>query len=123
MSKKSWKEEFYPISAMQIAMDTLHEPKRSLDRVLLEHSIRKWTGIRPTNLAKHNIRYSLPISVDASSCSLCRVYYTHGNDCDGCPLMTKHGPCDRENGPFQSAMRKNDPEPMIKALKRALKKL
>lgn len=123
MSIKSWKEEFYPVSAMQVARDTPREPKRSLDRALLEHSIKKWIGLRSTNIDKHGIRYGVPIVIDASSCSLCRVYYTHGNDCDGCPLMTKQGPCDRENGPFRSSMRNGEPEPMIRALKRALKKL
>lgn len=44
MTIATWKEEFYPVEA-----------DRTLRKDALPHSIRKWEGLRPENLAKHNL--------------------------------------------------------------------
>lgn len=86
MSADTWFDEFYPISAQEIA-------RRSNDpMVLTQHSLQKWKGFLPENLKKHDISSTDEIDVegDASSCSLC-VKYTVDIDaekrCKRCPLF------------------------------------
>lgn len=85
MSLKSWLDAFYPIPADEVSKEDA-----------LEHSIRKWKGLLPVNLAKHQVLYrweevqsrdesGLPIS--ASSCALCRHWYDADSGCPECPLV------------------------------------
>jgi len=74
MSIKTWKTEFYPIAAVQLA--------NSLDSVCIEHSIQKWKGLLPKNLQKHGLKKDhftisdskSEFNFDANSCALCHKY-------------------------------------------------
>lgn len=45
MSIKTWKEEFYPV-----------KPRKSMTtKEAIEHSLRKWEGLRKSNLKKHGL--------------------------------------------------------------------
>lgn len=107
MSLESWKQEFYPMKANQTSVDDA-----------LDHSIRKWEGLQPENLAKHGVhlwrQYSAGfyrvveigqeghpehdrVRIDASTCALCIHFdYDSGslNGCGDCPLGQVRGvPC------------------------------
>lgn len=136
MSLQTWKEEFYPIAAK--AMEKL---KASDDLSLLNHSLKKWIGLRKENLEKHGIIYSKSmnalynsedfigtigassISINGSSCSLCQRY---GNSCHSCPLKESRGTsCDADIeetlSPWGEWIFNENPEPMILALQEAIK--
>ena len=116
MSAKTWKKEFYPKAPT----------KKMTFLEATEHSLRKWIGLRYTNRALHHINVSLAgnlendkdvqfLSIDSSSCALCKVV---DSNCENCPifLLTKDT-CDISRGNFHSAfgawMDDVDPEPMI----------
>lgn len=91
MSIDSWIEEFYPISAEDIA-------KRSDDPlVLTKHALQKWKGFLPENLEKHKIGPDdeLEIEGDVSSCALCQKYMEDDEyNCKRCPLFQlRHTKC------------------------------
>jgi hypothetical protein len=132
MSKKSWKEEFYPVAISKV--------KSEIDSI--KHSLQKWIGLRKKNLKKHGIEegsnnyayaYWYPIWIDMTTCALCRnfcceeEYFNSKNNkggCSACPLF-KHlkERCDcKKSSPYMIWEKRNDPEPMIKALKACLKK-
>lgn len=105
MSLQSWKEEFYPVDAEDV-------PKEQA----VAHSIRKWQGLLPENLAKHGVEWAGEHSdrlreiaetddrfiVGASTCALCCHYDDRDNDnadpCVSCPLSRVRGDveCDAE---------------------------
>ena len=114
MSFKSWCKEFYPISATdRVALS--NDPV-----TIVEHSLQKWTGLRPENLKKHNMVFKdgmvqarrgtgAGLYVDDSSCSLCQKYIDHchpSHSCAKCPLYQARGrvPCYETKG-----REKNDP--------------
>ena len=93
MSLESWKEEFYPYDA------TLVEQGDEA----LNHSILKWEGLKPGNIAKHGLKMNKQwltesdekkMSINGGCCSLCQAY-----DCDSCPLAEARGgyPCDEKD--------------------------
>lgn len=126
MSIKSWKKEFYPITARQAA-------EQSRVRAT-EHSLRKWIGLRKSNLNRHELfvgdyesdiqdeNESFPIR--SISCALCEKF-DQGKNCTECPLFESRGGvrCDSPatNSPFTCWTLDNNPAPMIKALRKALK--
>ena len=80
MSLASWKAEFYPISASEVVP--------GLDSI--EHSLRKWIGALPENVAKHECNYEYHIIMeddipydsivfDSDSCALCMHYKCDSN--------------------------------------------
>lgn len=106
MSKETWLKEFMPRTADEVATQHPTDAPR-----LIAHSLRKWIGRRPANLARHDIYVShgdtadLPTTFHAEDCSLCIAYYIpqgertpneeHG--CHHCPLFEVLGrPCDEE---------------------------
>lgn len=118
MSMQSWKNEFYPISASEAAEYFRNGDLSEHD--VTEHSLRKWRGLRPENLAKHGIVRSTSagscigdpsekpggvmldwFGVDAGTCSLCQVYdpeevydEVSGDcvvECNDCPLFLSRG--------------------------------
>lgn len=120
MSLATWKKEFYPVTA-----------KRCSKKNALAHSLQKWLGLRGKNLAKHGLhiskwwsaiiqedeRQSLPISL--STCALCHwatdrktqdISYNYR-----CPL----GGC---RNAWTAWRNDNDPEPMIKLLRKCIRK-
>jgi hypothetical protein len=111
MSLESWKAEYYPVPADQCP------PEQAV-----EHSLRKWIGLRRENLERHGMRAmseditdaqtSEWFRIGASTCSLCETHTI----CRGCPLLA--GQCvDGMNAWWDD----HDPEPMIAALEAALK--
>lgn len=124
MSIKTWKDEFYPIEASEVEDD---------DVKLLEHSIRKWEGLRQENLDKHGVvqkcahsiikdRDGDYFSIDTTTCTLCCHYYDDKTDCKNCPLTQYlEKPCDCDNdSPYCIWCDTGDPEPMLEALKETL---
>lgn len=131
MSIRTWKEEFYP--------------KRSCDtdeHEAIDHSIRKWIGLRPENLAKHKVVWDGDYGclrdapgdmafVDSSTCALCHHFRgmeqdEWGESCSGCPLfeVRDRAQCDsarmnEDDAPYFQFMHGRDPEPMIVDLLRA----
>lgn len=131
MSMKSWREEFYPVRAFDCD-----------EAGALDHSIKKWLGLRPENLARHDLivlgenmksiyskfEYDRPLlGIDGSTCALCKHYVDvpDAADCAGCPLYLELGcvPCDSRKAypepPYRVWIKTGDPEPMIDALLRA----
>jgi len=123
MSIKSWKEEFYPVTAKEVNT-------YGTDKELIEHSLKKWNGLRKENLEKHQIakgHYSLSdiekeyFSADGGSCALCQRY---DDNCEGCPLEkvrgsvacsdeTKNEDIANTRSPWHEWTHNDNPEPMI----------
>lgn len=127
MSVKTWKKEFYPISAKS--------PKTKLGAI--KHSIKKWRGLTIENLKKHDVETSKYFScirdpkevfiIDAGSCALCNLYLYPNNDmerkCLECPLYSilNKKSCDvGMRSPYAIWADKKNPNPMIHALETAL---
>jgi hypothetical protein len=131
MSLKSWKEEFYPVSAKRCGGSDL---KR------VQHSLQKWRGLTKANLQKHGVKYcggdivedvykdcnweETLFYVDATSCALCVKYLNRGGGCEGCPLvLVRRGgePCDRpyERSPYSKWEEEGKAQPMISLLEKA----
>ena len=108
-------KEFYPTPATKMSR-----------REALEHCIRKWEGVLPKNLKKHEVLYSSHEIIDgddddyflqfnSDTCALCTLY-GHSWHCDGCPIKKS---CNLGSAHINSA---DDPKPMLRVLKAALKK-
>ena len=123
MSLKTWMAEFYPAPA-----------RDALKEQAVEHSLRKWIGLRKENLERHGIVDAEPYSIgtmhiDASSCALCKHYWSLNDEhaCVMCPLAIVRGgvSCDCPtaeeglSGPLSVWRSRCDPEPMIAWLKKA----
>ena len=136
MSLESWKTEFYPISASDIAT------RQGITNVdLTIHALRKWIGMLPTNLKKHDLRQDLctlhddensdRFKLDSNSCSLCQLHLSSAG-CYTCPLAKVRGVvrCDNRTreevntnvmSPWDRGISPNpDPVPMINYLLQAL---
>ena len=137
MSLKTWKAEFYPKPPR----------KRMTKREAIEHSLRKWKGLRGKALQRHKVAISVDAVIDArdldlvvreqdcleidmDSCALCAKYFNEegysflseeDSSCDKCPLAKLLGTsCDNRGGPYRTWRDTGDPEPMIRALKALL---
>lgn len=124
MSLKTWKKEFYPVSASKI--------KKSDWIGAIEHSILKWEGAKPKSLKAHGlvkVDGFISLADDAagkdfyfgdSSCALCRITKTN---CDICPITIATGvTCVAlEIGVYRAWRQNSDPKPMLKALKKTLR--
>lgn len=124
MSLKTWKKEFYPVEASEMADKS--------DVKCIEHSLRKWEGALKKNTKKHEVEYvnhevrktrydSECLEFRGVSCALCRKH-SRNADCGECPLVAANGGkrCDAP-GRSVYANSSNDPRPMIRLLKKALK--
>lgn len=117
MSKDTWLKTFYPKPAAAVPADEA-----------VEHSLRKWIGLRDVNKRAHRIP-KIPIVVGADSCALC-CHYQFPDDCGRCPLAYARGgaACDELHplldihgpAPWQEWVTHNNPEPMIYWLTQAL---
>lgn len=131
MSLSSWKKEFYRTPADKVSK-----------KYALRHSLKKWIGLEPSNLKKHNVilvdgnvvvnrsykyidRYYLDdvanLGIDASSCALCQHFYS-GSECIGCPLADAGFCCIKNESPYEKFVDGESATPMIRALEKALKK-
>lgn len=129
MSVQTWESEFYPSPADEAS---------GSEREALDHSLRKWIGLRPENLERHGLRRFdrkltdglYRFDVDSTSCALCE---RHSMVCDTCSLTEANGgfSCDGidcrgleegEEGPdhYGEFLISGDPEPMIKLIQKAI---
>lgn len=116
MSAEDWIKEFYPINADEVK-----------EADALDHSIQKWKGLLPENLAKHGLT-DAPIFIDDTTCALCALYMDLDldNECEKCPLSQARGgvSCDLEMndedvGPYERYLILNEVRPMLTWLLRA----
>lgn len=137
MSLETWKQEFYPVSAEEAVVDAI---------TAVDHSIKKWEGLRPNTLANHQICTSASnrrigeftslhdidshFIIAAETCALCVLneYRCDGKyyGCDMCPIVEVTGrPCDgsfyddddeEDVSPWNIWLLTADPEPMIALL-------
>jgi len=132
MSIETWKAEFYDIPAEAYAL----QDDDALGLSPVEHSLKKWRGLTPENLAKHGVKHKIGDSVllddegttfvvDSDSCALCQLYLD--TRCNGCPLFLARGyvSCDDEMdneflNPYYKFVDEGNPEKMIMWLERAL---
>ena len=133
MSIESWSKKFYPIEASKVK--TVKEAIR--------HSLRKWRGLRKNQLSLHglekkayretkfiikvgNVGDDIVFWVDDETCALCHMFMDMEGDgdrcdrCDRCPLCEGKDGCEDE---FEEWVQDDNPEPMIKALEKCLRKL
>lgn len=123
MSLETWKAEFYPETTVKAA-------KRG-DSAAVEHSLRKWEGLRPANLERHGMvtsefgprifeqkNHLMKFGVAADTCALCQLHYE--KECCTCPLAKVRGdvPCDDETkdevrSPWGEWTHNRNPSPMI----------
>lgn len=131
MSLKTWRQEFYPEPASRAR-------RRSWEWTV-RHSLRKWEGVLPKNLRKHDLarntfficeKRGKEFALGRATCSLCEKVssYSPSNfiDCELCPLSAVRVPCGRSGSPWYQATL-GDPggeatvRPLLKALEDALK--
>lgn len=134
MSLKTWKEEFYPVDAESVSEEDA-----------LDHSLRKWIGLKPENLKKHGVfkvsgwrsivdkndEYDSML-IDGVSCSLCKFYLGDEVDsqCESCPLTAQRGgrACDEStepgsyfnDSPYANFTERDDPQAMIDLIQGAI---
>lgn len=100
MSLYSWKKEFYPVEATVVPI-----------KDALAHSLKKWEGLLPDNLAKHGLmrddngyviceldETSIRLDISSATCALCQHYLREDdesdfgdNECVTCPLAIARG--------------------------------
>lgn len=136
MSAKTWLKEFYPKPA--------NKTKKS---EAVQRSIKKWEGLQKTHLKRHKVYHCDGtvidevsdigvIEVDAESCSLCFHYFKacNKNSCRTCPLykVRDNVSCcdaradegaDEGYSPLDAMIDDDNPKPMLKWLKKALRML
>jgi len=134
MSLKTWKREFYPKTAKQAARGSALAAAR--------HSLQKWTGLLAKNLRKHGVEsngsgvwdstnsFDDWCSFDASTCALCKKFLDDDAPfpvpaCATCPLFETLGgrSCSTYRQPYDVFSATGDPNPMIRALRRTVKRL
>lgn len=119
MSLASWKREFYRTPAHKVSQ-----------KYALKHSLKKWMGLKPSNIKKHNVSLRDICLVDKrgnelgfgdTTCALCQHYQV--NDCSDCPLtIVNNGkPCHKTGQPYDVFTNTHRIASMIKLLQKALK--
>lgn len=126
---KDWLRKYYPVPAKRM--------KRASKIAAIEHSLRKWLGLRVIkkygirkidNALIDNTTRQAILDVNFSTCSLCVKYFDV--ICSKCPLaQVRNGiPCDKPMvsgtkiaNPYASFIIKDNPEPMIFWLRKALR--
>lgn len=118
MTFNTWKKEFYPINA-RTAADKAKTVDGFDDVALVQHSLKKWIGLRDENLKRHGVEiveYNhgskyitsggnrlVELHIDSGSCALCdahiKSYDEHDHPCETCPLYQSRGniACDDYN--------------------------
>lgn len=133
MTLDTWKREFYWVDADTVSSRSWAE--------CVEHSIRKWEGLRPEALARHGLvkdgkaifdpTSHIDLWISGTTCALCQKdLSTDGHRfCETCPLYAALGEarCDElsdedadDDSPYGIWCDTGDPEPMIAALNKAL---
>ena len=126
MSLQTWAAEFYPEPAEAAA-------KRG-EAAAVEHSLRKWEGLKAENLDRHDVgagsraiydgRTDQGLSLGGENCALCELRLEES--CRICPLYKARDcfACDRRRpdegfSPWRSWTDNRNPEPMILWLTKA----
>ena len=124
MSLKSWKKEFYPVPASEVA-----------EKDALAHSLRKWEGLQAKHLKRHAVALEGMDLVAAKrtawrvlgwrSCALCAIV---GMDCSQCVLEQvrpgrgcANGESPRNESPYEKAIDTGDVRPMLALLRKAMR--
>ena len=135
MSLQTWKAEFYSKPALTMVDSSWSD--------CLDHSICKWEGLLPENLAKHDVSLlhgsdggpvvmdddeEEEFEIDSFTCALCEkadwcaTEESAGNMCDYCPLAKSLGmscsPSTQE-GIYDEFYTTLNPVPMLEAIKNA----
>jgi len=120
MSLGTWKHEFYPTPA-----------SRCKKADALAHVLRKYLGTRKRAMKRHSVEIKRNAVTDGKSellfnhttCAFCK-FYCKGDRCSPeCPLVVSpKEDCFTKTSSYQVWWRTGDPEPMIRALRRAIKK-
>lgn len=136
MSLATWKREFYRTLAHKVSK-----------RYAVQHSLKKWIGLKPFNRKKHNVslydgklmnnsdikkiekddpnRAIDYLEIDDDTCALCRhfqSYNCHDKYNEECPLAEVGACCTNDDSPFDLFVSSGRISPMIKALEKAKKK-
>lgn len=116
MSLKSWKAEFYPVSADKATESGL---------TAVRHSVLKWSGLSTEALEKHGIKVDAfsdlrsrnggSFAIDTSTCACCESVT---NTCSACPIALATGKECHEAFDFWDI--RHNPAPMQELLKEAL---
>lgn len=153
MSVATWRAAFYPDTAQAF----VERAKRvglstdTMQRVAIEHSLSKWTGLLGSSLKAHGVYFDpystllregtyatnddddAGVEIAGESCALCalsaaRTGLVGSAICRVCPLaLSRDGkPCvdvtdDEELSPWETFQELHDPKPMIRALRKAKK--
>jgi hypothetical protein len=140
MSLASWKKEFYRIPASKVSK-----------RNALQHSLKKWIGLKPCNRKKHKVSLvygSLvddsdvvafeegcrngyieidSFDIDNTTCALCKHFFSSkylDNHCKDCLLVKANFmSCEDDYSPFDLFVNKGLVSPMITALEKAQEKM
>ena len=120
MSLNSWKSEFYPTPATDIA-------KTGTEKDIVSHSLVKWQGRSPENLVKHGVTQlgkwivyetdsTEAFLIDEETCSLCKAA---DDMCESCIFTSRIGKtCYQEYFIFRQT---GNVQPMIDTLSKLLK--
>lgn len=122
MSIESWKAELYPKPACETTVEEA-----------AEHSLQKWKGYLPENMARHSIEFSnlslsrLPFA-SQGTCALChhhwdsRKYHTSRTECVTCPLELIGEGCLTSDSLYEKTQDRmpEDIRAMVGALERAV---
>lgn len=119
---EAWLRQYYPLPAQGV-----------LAKDAVAHSLHKWRGLRTKVLERYGLKvYGVNVQekdspetllvIGGESCALC--HHDHRRDtetrCTKCPLFKVLGmPCGVSGQPYPVWIDEADPEPMIKALKKA----
>lgn len=121
MSIETWKVEFYPVPASEVAAEDA-----------LQHSLRKWIGLREENLSKHACETNFRsvssgqgerLRIDGKSCALCLLSYKEMEPgCEECPIVKLTGmSCDSDKqSPWWAWTNGEGPEAMIAVLQECI---
>lgn len=133
MSLEIWKAKYYPAPAAEVSKEDA-----------LEHSIRKWQGLKATILKRHGLKYKWTsksivdaqgnkLIISISSCALCLHFAKGPGSCPECPLaIARSGvSCDyttneellsKKYNPWQEWILNNNHLPMLNWLLKLRKK-
>jgi hypothetical protein len=133
MSLQTWIDEFYPKNAAEVSLLS--------DEEMLNHALKKWSGLTRDNLEKHDVfkdggriadllivgKY---FYISVETCALCEAYlndhdyYDDNGRCKQCPLSKYRDgfPCDiakfsETYSPYTTWKKTGDPTDMINLLK------
>ena len=126
MSVASWQAEYYPIPAIEAAVD---------DITATHHCRVKWSGLSKEVLAEHDLvkeeetnhitdRWGNKFTVTNGECALCHRYdmnINQGFSCNNCPIVKSGGDhCNMRTSAYIYWVDRDDVGPMLATLDAAL---